>query len=281
MNYNNILQRNLEAMKRLQPFSSIEIFIGSLHFTEIHLIIKQELKGKSGIYGFICETTGKLYIGSSINLSNRFSQHTKGTNSNILLQNAINKYNLHNFIFIVFEYCEPGDLISREQFFLNTFLPEYNILKVAGSSLGFIHTEESKAKMSFAQKSIDRSGENNPRGMLDKPHSEKTKTLISLRMSGRIVSKETKALISLTNSGNNHPMSGKTHTTEAKEKISATQGTAIFVYDSQGSLVNTFSSARKAAEYFDTSHITIMRYTKNGRQFKDKWILSTFLISKE
>jgi len=49
--------------------------MGSLHLTEISLITKQELKGKSGIYGFICETTGKLYIGSSVNLSNRFSDH--------------------------------------------------------------------------------------------------------------------------------------------------------------------------------------------------------------
>lgn len=28
-------------------------------------------------------------------------------------------------------------------------------------------------------------------------------------------------------------------------------GGTIYVYDSQGTLVNTFSSARKAAEYFD------------------------------
>lgn len=61
-------------------------------------------------------------------------------------------------------------------------------------------------------------------------------------------------------------MFGKTHTTEAKERISATQGTAIYVYDLQGSLVNTFSSARKAAEEYDISHVTIMRYAKNGRQ---------------
>ena len=188
---------------------------------------------------------------------------------------------MQNFIFVVFEYCEPEDLISREQFHFNVLEPKFNILKKAGSSLGFTHTEDSKAKMSFAQKSINRSGENNPRGMLNKPHSEKTKALISSRMSGRIVSLETKALISLTNSGKNHPMSGKTHTTEAKEKISATQGTAIFVYDSLGSLVNSFSSARKAAEHFDVSHITIMRYTKNGRQFKKNSTFSTFLISKE
>jgi hypothetical protein len=33
---------------------------------------------------------------------------------------------------------------------------------MAGFSLGFIHIEESKAKMSSAQKNIDKSSENNP-----------------------------------------------------------------------------------------------------------------------
>lgn len=279
--FNENLQSFFKTIPRLQSILTIEIFIGFLHLAEIQSIIKKELKGKSGIYGFLCKTNNKLYIGSSIELSIRFNKHINGLQSNILLQNAINKYNLQDFIFIVFEYCEPEELLSREQFYMNTLEPEFNILKVAGSSLGFIHKKESKTKMSFAQKSIDRSGDNNPRGMLDNPHSEKTKALISLRMSGRVVSKETKALISLTNSDNNHPMFGKTHTIEAKEKISATQGTAIYVYDLQGSLVNTFISARKAAEYFDTSHITIMRYTKNDRQFKNNWILSTFLISNK
>ena len=269
-------------MTRLQSFfSTIELSMSYLHLAEIQKIIKEELKGKSGIYGFLSKTNSKLYIGSSIKLNMRFDDHINGFSSNILLQRAINKYNLQDFIFIVFEYCEPKELISREQFYINSLEPEYNILKIAGSSLGFIHTEESKAKMSSAQKNIDRSGENNPRGMLDKPHSEKTKTLISLHMSGKIVSKETKALISLANSGSTHPMFGKMHTTEAKEKISATQGTAVFIYDSEGLLVNTFSSARKAAEYFNTSHITIMRYIKNGRQFKANWTLSTFLISNK
>jgi len=41
---------------------------------------------------------------------------------------------------------------QREQFYLDSLMPEYNILKIAGSSLGFKYTEESLAK---------RSGENN------------------------------------------------------------------------------------------------------------------------
>jgi hypothetical protein len=36
--------------------------------------------------------------------------------------------------------------------------PKYNLYKIAGSLLGYNHTEESKALMSFAQKSINRTG---------------------------------------------------------------------------------------------------------------------------
>ena len=36
--------------------------------------IYKENKGKSGIYRFICETTGKSYIGSAVNLRIRFNE---------------------------------------------------------------------------------------------------------------------------------------------------------------------------------------------------------------
>lgn len=134
---------------QLQPFfSTIELFTGNLHFSEIQLIAKIELRSKSGIYGFLCKTNNKLYIGSSINLSTRFNRHIKGFQSNVLLQNAINKYNLQDFIFIVFEYCEPDELLFREQYHLDTFKPEFNILKEAGSLLGYTHTSETIAKIS-------------------------------------------------------------------------------------------------------------------------------------
>jgi group I intron endonuclease len=88
--------------------------------------------------------------------------------------------------------------------------------------------------------------------------------------------------MSLANTGENHPrgMLGKTHSTGTKAKISETKGTNIFVYNSQSTLAYTFSSARKAAEHFKCSHPTIVSYVKNGKLFRDKWILSTFLITK-
>jgi hypothetical protein len=36
-------------------------------------------------------------------------------------------------------------ILEREQYYLDLLKPEYNILKVAGSSLGFKHSEESRA----------------------------------------------------------------------------------------------------------------------------------------
>jgi group I intron endonuclease len=43
-----------------------------------------------------------------------------------------------------------NNVIEREQFYLDTFNPEYNILKVAGSLLGFKHSEDSRNLMSLA-----------------------------------------------------------------------------------------------------------------------------------
>src|SRR4051794_6615695 len=115
-------------MTRLQLFfSTIEQSMGYLHLAEIQKIIKKELKGKPGIYGFLSKSNNKLYIGSSINLSIRFNKHIKGSQSNILLQRAINKYNLQNFIFVVFEYCETEELLFREQFYIDSLKPEFNI----------------------------------------------------------------------------------------------------------------------------------------------------------
>ncbi len=38
-------------------------------------------------------------------------------------------------------------MISKEQYYLDNLKPEYNIAQVAGSTLGYKHTDESIAKM--------------------------------------------------------------------------------------------------------------------------------------
>ena len=56
------------------------------------------------------------------------------------------KYGYSKFSLDIFEYCEPGVLIKREQYYIDTLKPEYNILKIAGSRLGCKHSLETLLK---------------------------------------------------------------------------------------------------------------------------------------
>jgi len=51
-------------------------------------------------------------------------------------------YNYENFSLEILEYCDRSIVINREQYYLDKYEPEYNILTKAGSSLGFLHSEQ-------------------------------------------------------------------------------------------------------------------------------------------
>jgi group I intron endonuclease len=72
-----------------------------------------------------------------------------------------------NFSLAIIEYCEPENCLEREQYYIDLLNPEYNILKIAGSSLGHKHSQETRANMSAAKQ-----GKNHP--FFGKYHSEET-----------------------------------------------------------------------------------------------------------
>jgi hypothetical protein len=72
--------------------------------------------------------------------------------SSVVLYRALLKYGYSNFSLDILEYCEPNVKISREQYYIDLLKPEYNILKKAGSNLGFKHSEETKLIMSINSK---------------------------------------------------------------------------------------------------------------------------------
>jgi group I intron endonuclease len=47
----------------------------------------------------------------------------------------------------ILEHCAKEDVTLREQFYLDTLKPTYNILKLAGSSLGFKHSYSTIVQM--------------------------------------------------------------------------------------------------------------------------------------
>jgi group I intron endonuclease len=65
---------------------------------------------------------------------------------------AILKYGLVNFSLTILEYCEPSKCLEREDDYFKLLKAENNILLKAGSRLGHKVSEESRKKMSDAQK---------------------------------------------------------------------------------------------------------------------------------
>lgn len=113
--------------------------------------IWKENENKCGIYKWTNKITLESYIGSSINLKRRFKNYFSNNylerkiNSGKIYKNIV-RYGISNFRLEVLEYCDNNSIISREQYYMNYFNPEYNILKLAGSTLGFKHSTETKLK---------------------------------------------------------------------------------------------------------------------------------------
>jgi group I intron endonuclease len=168
----------------------------------------------SGIYR-IDLGNGWFYIGSAVNLSRREAVHRStlnhGKHSNIKVQRCWNKYRV--FVFNVLEICEKSELISREQFYLDKYFnnkKNTNIAPTAGSTLGRIFSDETKAKMSKVQK-----------GKKGYVRSAETLKKLSLSQKGRIISAEHRAKLSNANKG-------KTLSIETRQKISAAGKGRVF-----------------------------------------------------
>ena len=97
-------------------------------------IIYEENRNKSGIYRLVNKVNGKSYVGSSVSLSNRLSAYynlssiTLKVKGSIIIYRALLKYGYKNFNLDIIEYCEPNQLIKREQYYIDLFKPEYNII---------------------------------------------------------------------------------------------------------------------------------------------------------
>ena len=171
----------------------------------------------------------RVYIGSAADLDNRWYQHQwtlkRGSHANKKLQNHYNKYGKDDLMFSVIENCDKNDLVSREQFYIDTITPSFNILPIAGSTLGFKCSDETRKKISESNKGIRHFG---------RLVSEETRMKIRLSRKGKKmipeqVEKMKKAITGLKRTeetkikmrlSNSRHMKGKHHSEEAKKKIS-------------------------------------------------------------
>jgi group I intron endonuclease len=204
-----------------------------------------ENKGCAGIYRIINLTNNKIYVGSSVNLSRRFTsyysfKHIDRWKTRIICK-ALIKYGYSNFQLDILEYCAPEKCIEREQYYFDMLKPEYNILKIAGSSLGYKHSEETLVKFR------------------ERKHSEETRAKISTTQIGRKFSEETKAKLR----GRPRPVG------------SGTPSVHIEVFDQETGIKTIYLSMTEAAQALGTYKGSISKYFSTGSQkpFKGRYYL--------
>ena len=93
---------------------------------------------------------------------------------------------------------------------------------------------------------------------------------------GHKASPETLKKLSLAKSGSNHHLYGKNHSEETRIKMSIARGgsSISLISISDQTILEVFSSARAAGEYFSCCPKTILRYARSGKVFKDLYLLS-------
>ena len=169
-------------------------------------------KNKSGIYIIKTKINNRYYIGSAINLYNRKHIHLthlkNNKHHNSKLQRFVNKYGIDNLYFECVELCEKEDLIKKEQFYIDTLNPYFNIAKIAGSNLGIKITKEQSEKLSKLRKGKQNS--------LGRKYSEET--ILKMKESA----KKRGIHINFMNASKK-ANTGKKHTKEHRFKVSEKQ----------------------------------------------------------
>lgn len=79
---------------------------------------------KVGVYQIRNIVTGKIYIGSSIDIDTRWAEHKRdlrvGEHRNKRLQNSYNKHGEANFVYEVLELTNKDNIYNREQYWIDT-----------------------------------------------------------------------------------------------------------------------------------------------------------------
>jgi len=216
-----------------------------------------------GIYK-ITSPTGKIYIGQSVDIINRFRQYKLGhSKQQVKLFNSLKKYGVENHKFEIVEECDRKYLNEKEIFYIskfNSFNSQNGLnLRSGGcqnslisqetkrrmsesrkgnkNALGLIHSDESKKKMSESKKGIKLTAEhieNMRKASLGRKFSDETKRKIGMKSVGRYFSPEARKKIS--DAG-----IGRVHSDETKLKIGL------------GSLGKTQNKKNKLSKYIGVS----------------------------
>jgi group I intron endonuclease len=104
---------------------------------------------KCGVYQIRCRVSGKLYVGSSVRIHQRWAEHRRhlrlGRHASPRLQRAWNKHGEENFAFSILEECARDVIYAREQHHIDLLNPDYNSMRIVT-----VISREMRSKMNAA-----------------------------------------------------------------------------------------------------------------------------------
>lgn len=172
---------------------------------------------------------------------------------------SILKYGHENFIFQIIEYCEPDMTIKREQYYLDKFDFEYNVLANANSIAGYKHTAETLEKMKGRQ------------NLLGYKHSQETIENLRDINIGKIHSEEAKKIM------RNTWAERKLKTNSLKAEIdlliedkgnkAKKEGKKVVVTNIENNVSIEYNSITEAASVLNLTRVTLRKYIKNKEVF--------------
>nr|YP_010303548.1 GIY endonuclease [Purpureocillium takamizusanense]UNI92577.1 GIY endonuclease [Purpureocillium takamizusanense] len=196
------------------------------------------------VYKIYLNDKEKLYVGSTINMVQRFRQHkyraelyaTK-LRYNSMLYNYVTEYGWNSFKFGIVKYLDfyPENewpdkkdvLLKMEQKYIDLWSPDLNINKTAGSMLGFKHAMYNKLDFGYKIK---------------KELYKKNESLKPL------INKETILKLKLHN-----------------------KDITVSIYDVNNILIREFNRIKTAAEFVGLSASSVSGYIKSGKLWNKKY----------
>lgn len=259
---NFLIEKNLNAVFIYDDLSN----------KEIKNKVLNETRELSGIYLILNKITLDYYIGSASTgrFHSRFVNHLFYLNGSKVIKNAVRKYNINSFAFIILELFEEKvtrennkKLMDLEDFYLKSLLPNYNILLEAGSSFGYKHSEVTRLKMVTNYSEERRLAIGNLKFSLEFP-SRKTKAR------NKTFTNETIEAMKQAVAGEAYYAALAKNRSAESRKLSIESinnlkknSKAIIIYNVNGTVYGKFKSITEAAKSIGSSIKTIQRALKN------------------
>ena len=184
----------------------------------------------------------------------RLHKHLLSKMGNVLVGKAVEKYGLEKFFFLVLELVPQQEtvdvklLLEREDHYILSLKPEYNIAPLATNSVGWNHSEESIQKMKQG-------------------YSDERRQKVGIINKGKALSEETRNLI------REAALQRKPMSMESRLKC-AVNVRPLTITNLDGTKPQSFSSIIEASKVIECNEKTIRRALSSNGVIKRKYLVT-------